>query len=123
MQMTALRFRFRFDHLDARHRSMPIVTIDIVLRAISPQKQGSRQMTLAQIAGLSRAQFGRSWEKMERTIDQLELTREELETDIPAVFAVAQTCAAEFEQTPSTYRRKSGRKPLHTGFILGLSCL
>ena len=65
-----------------------------------------------QIARLRRAQFGRSSEKMERTIDQLELMLEELETDMPAVSAAAQTCAADVEQTPSTERKKSGRKPL-----------
>src|SRR6516165_371123 len=36
----------RRDHLNGRHRAMPIVTISIVLRACSAEKQGSPQKTL-----------------------------------------------------------------------------
>ena len=41
----------RPDHLDLRHRAMPIVSIDIALRAASPEKQGSRQRTLTLKSG------------------------------------------------------------------------
>ena len=41
----------RCDHLDRRHRAMPIVTISIALRAISAEKQGSRQKTLTDQSG------------------------------------------------------------------------
>src|SRR6516164_10289318 len=36
----------RRDHLDCRHRAMPIVTISIALGAHSAEKQGSHQRTL-----------------------------------------------------------------------------
>src|SRR5260370_42696257 len=38
----------RRDHLDCRHRAMPIVTISIALGAHSAEKQGSHQRTLTQ---------------------------------------------------------------------------
>ena len=66
-----------------------------------------------QIARLRRAQFGRSSEKIERTIDQLELMLEELEADTAAVAAMPDAPAPDSEQSsPSTERKKSGRKPL-----------
>ncbi len=60
-----------------------------------------------QIARLRRAQFGRSSEKIARTIEQLELMLEELEaeTSVPAT-----SLAADVEQSSSS--KRSGRKPL-----------
>ena len=60
-----------------------------------------------QIARLRRAQFGRSSEKIERTIEQLELMLEELETEVPVPAP-----AADIEQPSSTKSKRSGRKPL-----------
>ncbi len=66
-----------------------------------------------QIARLRRAQFGRSSEKIERTIDQLELMLEELEADTAVVAATLDAPAPDSgESSPSTERKKSGRKPL-----------
>jgi transposase len=63
-----------------------------------------------QIAGLRRAQFGRSSERIERTIEQLELMLEELETEAPAPAAAAP--ALDIEQLSSTKSKRFGRKPL-----------
>ncbi len=66
-----------------------------------------------QIARLRRAQFGRSSEKIERTVEQLELVLEELETETAAAAAPPDAPACDVEQSSSsTERKKSGRKPL-----------
>jgi len=49
---------------------------------------------------------------MDRTIDQLELMLEELETDMPAAAAVAQTSAPDGEPSSFTRSKRSGRQPL-----------
>jgi transposase len=64
-----------------------------------------------QIARLRRAQFGRSSEKIERTIKQLELRLEELEAEIAAPAAAAEAPAPE-QSSSSTKSKRSGRKPL-----------
>src|SRR5258708_40239849 len=43
----------RRDHLDCRHRAMPIVTISIALGAHSAEKQGSHQRTLTYDEGVA----------------------------------------------------------------------
>jgi len=68
-----------------------------------------------QIARLRRAQFGRSSEKIARTIEQLELMLEELEaeTAVPALAAASASArAADVEQSSSSQSKSSGRKPL-----------
>ena len=63
-----------------------------------------------QIARLRRTQFGRSSERIERTIEQLELMLEELETEVSAPAAAAPDL--DVEQSSSTKSKRSGRKPL-----------
>ncbi len=66
-----------------------------------------------QIARLRRAQFGRSSEKIARTIEQLELMLEELEIEAlaPATTPDASALAAE-QSSASSKSKRSGRKPL-----------
>jgi transposase len=64
-----------------------------------------------QIARLRRAQFGRSSEKIERTLEQLELMLEELETEVATPAATAEASAPEQTSSP-TGSKRSGRKPL-----------
>jgi transposase len=61
---------------------------------------------------LRRAQFGRSSEKIERTIEQLELMLEDLETETAAPVATPDAPACDIEPSSSTNGKKSGRKPL-----------
>jgi transposase len=66
-----------------------------------------------QLARLRRAQFGRSSEKIARTIEQLELTLEDLEAEAAAPAAPPDTPAPEGgPSSSSAERKKSGRKPL-----------
>ena len=66
-----------------------------------------------QIARLRRAQFGRSSEKIDRTIDQLELMLEELETDVSVPAAAPAAPAPDAEPSSSSTKGKtSGRRPL-----------
>jgi len=62
------------------------------------------------IARLRRAQFGRSSEKIARTLEQLELMLEDLEADTSVPAASATSLAADVEQSSSS--KRSGRKPL-----------
>lgn len=68
-----------------------------------------------QLARLRRMQFGRSSEKIERAIDQLELRLEELEAETPAVSPAASVGEGEpsttIEQTSSS-KHKSERRAL-----------
>jgi len=69
-----------------------------------------------QIARLKRAQFGRSSEKIARTIEQLELVLEELEAETPAAAAAADPVPAsdsapDAEPSSSAKSKRSGRKP------------
>jgi transposase len=66
-----------------------------------------------QLARLRRAQFGRSSEKIARTIEQFELMLEDLEADTPAPAATPDASAADAEPSSrSSKSKKSGRKPL-----------
>src|SRR6516225_7133018 len=47
----------RRDHLDCRHRAMPIVTISIALGAHSAEKQGSHQTTLTKVQAIEDLQL------------------------------------------------------------------
>jgi transposase len=69
-----------------------------------------------QIARLRRMQFGRSSEKIARTIEQLELKLEELEAETPPAASEATAAQAEagttLEQPSSPQRPKSARRAL-----------
>jgi transposase len=65
-----------------------------------------------QIARLRRAQFGRSSEKIARTIEQLELMLEDLEAETPVPTATPDASAVDIAQAPSSKSKKAGRKPL-----------
>jgi transposase len=65
-----------------------------------------------QIARLRRVQFGRSSEKITRTIEQLELMLEDLEVETSVPAASAASPAADVEQSSSSKSKRSGRKPL-----------
>lgn len=63
-----------------------------------------------QIARLRRIQFGRSSEKIARTIEQLELALEELEAQTPIPAAAAGFAAPDAE--PASAKKRCGRQPL-----------
>lgn len=69
-----------------------------------------------QIARLQRMQFGRSSEKVARTIEQLELRLEELEAETPAASDDASAANGEpsspIEQSSPPDRKKSARRAL-----------
>src|ERR1700694_405513 len=72
----------------AREAELSVAKAGLIAQALEIEKLE------LQIARLRRAQFGRSSEKMERTLEQLELMLEELETE------VATPAAAEEGATP-----------------------
>jgi transposase len=65
-----------------------------------------------QIARLRRQQFGRSSEKIARTIEQLELMLEELEAQTPIPAAAADPAPDAEPSSASTKSKRSGRQPL-----------
>ena len=98
---------------EAREAELAAARAGLVAKALEIEKYK------LQIARLRRMQFGRSSEKIARTIEQLELKLEELEAETPAAGASddASLCehAPSIEQTSSLERKKSERRrlPLH----------
>jgi transposase len=97
---------------EAREAELVAVKAGLMAKALEVEK------LKLQIARLRRLQFGRSSEKIARTIEQLELRLEELETETPATGASDAASAATGEPSPSVEqssppdRKKSERRAL-----------
>jgi transposase len=95
---------------EAREAELAAAKAGLVAKALEIEKYK------LQIARLRRMQFGRSSEKIARTIEQLELRLEELATETSS--ASSEACAAPDEPSPlvgqssSSDRRKSERRAL-----------
>jgi transposase len=95
---------------EAREAELAAAKAGLVAKALEVEK------LQLQIARLRRLQFGRSSEKIARTIEQLELRLEELEAETPA--ASIDASAANGEQSPAVEpsspgdRKKSERRAL-----------
>jgi transposase len=92
--------------LGARETELAAAKAGLVAKALEIEK------LKLQIARLRRVQFGRSSEKIARTIEQLELMLEDLEAETSAATASATSPAADIEQSSSSKSKRSGRKPL-----------
>jgi transposase len=97
---------------EAREAELAAAKAGLMAKALEVEK------LKLQIARLRRMQFGRSSERIARTIEQLELRLEELETEAPATGASDAASAATGEQSPSVEqssppdRKKSERRAL-----------
>jgi transposase len=92
---------------EAREAELAAAKAGLVEKALKIEKYK------LQIARLQRMQFGRSSEKIARTIDQLELKLEELEAETPAASAPAhEEPPAVVEQSSPPERKKSERRKL-----------
>jgi transposase len=92
---------------EAREAELAAAKAGLVEKALEIEKYK------LQIARLQRMQFGRSSEKIARTIDQLELKLEELEAETPAASAPAhEEPPAVVEQSSPPERKKSERRKL-----------
>jgi len=92
----------------AREAELEVAKAGLVTKALEIEK------LKIQIARLRRQQFGRSSEKIERIIEQLELMLDELETEAASgPMAVEPGAAAADDEGESVARKKSpGRRPL-----------
>ncbi len=104
------------DDLDALHRIIAGLTGELAAAKAGLVAKTLEIETLkVQIARLRRQQFGRSSEKLDRQIEQLELVLEDLEAgaaaDQPDSAAAADTAADATAAEPGT-RRPGGRRPL-----------
>jgi transposase len=95
---------------EAREAELAAAKAGLIAKALEIEK------LKLQLARLRRMQFGRSSEKIVRTIEQLELRLEELETETPTAVLDASAREAEppatIEQTSSSKRLKSERRAL-----------
>jgi transposase len=91
----------------AREAELAAAQAGLVSKALEIEK------LKVQIARLRRQQFGRSSEKIDRVIEQLELMLDELETEAASGPAAAAPSAAAEDGERAAVRRKSpGRRPL-----------